>query len=60
MILAFKLKIISNPEIADHKHHWSRADIAALTERNGMRCDNSLTIQLGLICFASFSKQTQF
>lgn len=53
--LAFKLKIISGPEIADHKHYWSRADIAALAGRNGFGCSTYHTFQFGLNSFAALS-----
>lgn len=53
--LAFKLKIISGPEIADHKHYWSEADIRALAAREGFRCSAYQTFQFGLNSFASFS-----
>jgi cyclopropane fatty-acyl-phospholipid synthase-like methyltransferase len=51
--LAFKLKIISGPEIADHKHYWSRADIEALAGRNGFGCSTYHTFQFGLNSFAA-------
>jgi ubiquinone/menaquinone biosynthesis C-methylase UbiE len=50
--LAFKLKIISGPEIADHKHYWNRADIAALATRTGYACQDYRTFQFGLNSFA--------
>jgi len=54
--LAFRLKIISGPEIADHKHYWSRADIAALAAGNGYTCRNYSTFQFGLNSFAALNK----
>lgn len=50
--LAFKLKIISGPEIADHKHYWSEADVAALAVREGYRLERYETFQFGLNSFA--------
>lgn len=55
--LAFKLKIISGPEIADHKHYYSRADIADLATRQELACEAYLTFQFGLNSFASLAKQ---
>ncbi len=53
--LAFRLKIISGPEIADHKHYWSAADIRDLAARNGFRCSAYATFQFGLNSFAALS-----
>jgi cyclopropane fatty-acyl-phospholipid synthase-like methyltransferase len=50
--LAFRLKVISAPEIADHKHYWSRADIAALAARDGFVLEAYHTFQSGLNSFA--------
>jgi cyclopropane fatty-acyl-phospholipid synthase-like methyltransferase len=55
--LAFKLKIISGPEIADHKHYYSRADIEQLAARQGLDCAAYRTFQLGLNSFASLAKR---
>jgi cyclopropane fatty-acyl-phospholipid synthase-like methyltransferase len=55
--LAFKLRIISRPEIADHKHYWSEADLRALAARTGFACSLYSTFQLGLNCFAALTKQ---
>lgn len=54
--LAFKLKIISGPEIADHKHYYSKADIHALAASQGFACSAYHTFQFGLNCFAALSK----
>jgi 2-polyprenyl-3-methyl-5-hydroxy-6-metoxy-1,4-benzoquinol methylase len=54
--LAFKLKIISGPEIADHKHYWSQADIEALAGRTDYTCRAFHKFQLGLNCFAALTK----
>jgi ubiquinone/menaquinone biosynthesis C-methylase UbiE len=51
--LAFKLKIISAPEIADHKHYWNRPDIEQLAARTGYRCAHYRTFQFGLNSFAA-------
>ena len=51
--LAFQLKIISGPEIRDHKHYWSEAEIRALADREGYRCQTYHTFQAGLNCFAA-------
>jgi len=50
--LAFRLKIISGPEIADHKHYWSEADITALAARDGFALATYHTFQAGLNSFA--------
>ncbi len=54
--LAFKLKIISGPEIADHKHYWSEADIRYLATDEGFSCEAYQTFQFGLNSFACFAK----
>jgi cyclopropane fatty-acyl-phospholipid synthase-like methyltransferase len=54
--LAFKLKIISGPEIADHKHYWSEADIRALAARDGFAPGAYHTFQAGLNSFAALRK----
>lgn len=50
--LAFKLKIISGPEIADHKHYWNRADLLALAARDGFACETYRKFQFGMNSFA--------
>jgi cyclopropane fatty-acyl-phospholipid synthase-like methyltransferase len=54
--MAFKLKIISGPEIADHKHYYSQADIKELGERTGYKCTTYRTFQFGLNSFAALAK----
>lgn len=54
--LAFKLKIISGPEIADHKHYWSQEDINTLAARIGYTCETYHTFQFGLNSFAKFTR----
>ena len=56
--LAFKLKIISAPEIADHKHYYSAADLHTLATQQGFVCSVYETFQFGLNCFAAFTKQS--
>lgn len=53
--LAFRLKIISGPEIADHKHYWSQADVRELARRNGFACTSYRTFQFGLNSFAALT-----
>lgn len=53
--LAFRLKLISGPEIADHKHYWSQTDIAALAARTGFACAAYRTFQFGLNSFAALT-----
>lgn len=50
--LAFRLKIISGPEIADHKHYWNQADITKLAERDGFTCETYHKFQFGMNSFA--------
>ncbi|MBP6506177.1 MAG: class I SAM-dependent methyltransferase [Opitutaceae bacterium] len=54
--LAFKLKIISGPEIADHKHYWNQTDIATLATRNGFSAPTYRRFQFGLNSFAALEK----
>ena len=54
--LAFRLKIISGPEIADHKHYYSRADIEQLATRQRLACTTYRTFQFGLNSFAALAK----
>ena len=54
--LAFKLKIISGPEIADHKHYWSRGDIERLAATQGLECRTYHTFQFGLNSLAVLTK----
>jgi cyclopropane fatty-acyl-phospholipid synthase-like methyltransferase len=54
--LAFRLRIISGPEIADHKHYWSREDIAALAARQGFTSPEYRTFQWGLNSIAVLTK----
>ena len=51
--LAFRLRIISGPEIADHKHYWSRENVGALAARTGFTCAAYQTFQFGLNSFAA-------
>jgi ubiquinone/menaquinone biosynthesis C-methylase UbiE len=51
--LAFRLRIISGPEIADHKHYWSQEDVRALAARTGFSCAHYRTFQFGLNSFAA-------
>jgi SAM-dependent methyltransferase len=55
--LAFKLKLISEPEIADHRHYYSRADLDALAARHDFVCQEYRTFLLGMNCYAALAKQ---
>lgn len=55
--LAFKLRIISAPEIADHKHYYTRSDIESLAARTGLAMEAYQTFQLGMNCFAALRPQ---
>lgn len=54
--LAFRLKIISAPEIADHRHYYSMTDLQALAARHGLVCSTYRQFLLGFNCFAAFTK----
>ncbi len=55
--LAFKLHVISEPEIADHQHYYSESDLSALAARHGFACDGYRKFLFGFNCFAAFTKQ---
>lgn len=55
--LAFRLRIISGPEIADHKHYWNRSDLHALAARDGFTLETYRTFQAGLNSFAVLRRQ---
>ncbi len=54
--LAFRLKVISAPEIADHKHYYSKADLLSVATKHGFTCTTYQTFQLGLNSFSVFTK----
>lgn len=54
--LAFKLHVISEPEIADHQHYYSAADLQALAARHGLEFNARRTFLFGFNCFAAFVK----
>ncbi|MDI1334743.1 MAG: class I SAM-dependent methyltransferase [Lacunisphaera sp.] len=56
--LAFNLKIISAPEIADHKHYYSEADLRALADRHGLEFTVYDKFLFGFNCFAALTKST--
>jgi ubiquinone/menaquinone biosynthesis C-methylase UbiE len=53
--LAFKLHVISEPEIADHQHYYSESDLEALAGRHGLKVTTYRKFLFGFNCFASFS-----
>ncbi len=53
--LAFKLHVISEPEIADHQHYYSQADLRALAGRHGLNVTAYRKFLFGFNCFASFA-----
>jgi len=55
--MAFKLKIISAPEIADHKHYYSKADMHAVATTHGFKCSEYQTFQMGLNSFTALTKK---
>lgn len=57
--LAFKLKIISSPEIADHKHYYSQADLQSLAAEHRFDFCSYSTFQMGLNCIAVLAKAPQ-
>ena len=54
--LAFKLRLISQPEIADHKHYYSEADLRALAARHGLEFSAYHKFLFGYNCFAALTK----
>lgn len=54
--LAFKLHVISEPEIADHRHYYSPADLQSLATRHGFSCENYRRFLFGFNCFVAFTK----
>lgn len=56
--LAFKLHLISKPEIADHRHYYSQADLQALANRHGLELSAYHKFLFGFNCFAAFTKLT--
>lgn len=53
--LAFKLHLISEPEIADHRHYYSRSDLQALAERHRLQLSTYRKFLFGFNCFAVFT-----
>jgi len=56
--LAFRLNVISKPEIADHKHYYPREDILEVANRNGFELKRYRTFQFGFNCLAVLEKST--
>ena len=54
--LAFRLKVISAPEIADHRHYYSRTDLDGLARRHGLAFSAYRRFLFGFNCFAAFAK----
>jgi cyclopropane fatty-acyl-phospholipid synthase-like methyltransferase len=54
--LAFKLKIISQHQIADHKKYYSRRDVIEIAQRFGFLLKKYKTFQLGCNSFFIFKK----
>lgn len=54
--LAFKLHVISAPEIADHRHYYSQADLQSLATRRGFQCSLYRKFLFGFNGFAVFTK----
>jgi len=54
--LAFRLKIISAPEIADHKHYYSESDLRELAARHGLACPVYRRFQWGFNCLCALEK----
>lgn len=55
--LAFKLHVISAPEIADHQHYYSQADLRTLAERHDLEFTAYRKFLFGFNCFASLTKR---
>jgi len=56
--LAFKLNLISKPEIADHQHYYSQADLRTLAGKHGMTLSAYHKFLFGFNCFAAFTKSS--
>ncbi|MBX3736362.1 MAG: class I SAM-dependent methyltransferase [Candidatus Didemnitutus sp.] len=54
--MAFRLKIISAPEIADHKHYYTEADLRALAARHGLSCPVYRRFLWGFNCLSAMEK----
>ena len=54
--LAFKLHLISKPEIADHRHYYSLSDLQALANRHGFELSAYHKFLFGFNCFAALTK----
>lgn len=54
--LAFKLHLISEPEIADHQHYYSQADLQALAARHGLQFSAYHRFLFGFNCFTALTK----
>lgn len=55
-LFAFRLRIISYAEIADHKHYYSRPDIEKLAQTAGLKLVHYHTFQVGLNSLAVLEK----
>ena len=55
-LLAFRLKIISAPEIADHKHYYPREDILDVANRNNFALRHFAKFQFGFNCLGVLEK----
>lgn len=51
--MAFRLRIISQAEIADHRHYWSEQDLRDLATRHGLECTHYRQFLFGFNCFAA-------
>jgi len=54
--LAFRLHLISEPEIADHQHYYSEADLQALANRHDLLFTAYHKFLFGFNCFAALTK----
>ena len=55
-VLAFRLKVISGPEIADHRHYYSRGDLQLLAGRHDFTLAAFQRFLLGFNCYAMLQK----
>lgn len=55
--LAYRLKIISEPEIRDHKKYYNEKDVIELCQRNGLVLKHYKTFQFGLNSMMVISKK---
>jgi cyclopropane fatty-acyl-phospholipid synthase-like methyltransferase len=54
--MAYRLKIIVEAEIRDHKKYYNKGDVLALAKRNGLTLSSYATFQLGMNSVMTLTK----